>query len=791
MAGTLEGLDVGISLSISGSFETPVSKVIKQATVGDGIELTYEVSARVLSGNPPVPIVGENGLLKGTVTVNISGDQVSATFVGQAQPAGFTIEITGLPPGYATGTTTVAGEQNGVNDVLDPTTDAGTLTLSWQFWGFQPGTNVTQTVAIDLPANNLPDIEAPATTSGQENAAAIDISGIKITDGDGDAQTVTLTVANGILSLGTTTGLSFVAGDGSGDAAMTFSGTLVQIDAALATLAFQPQANFTGSAVIQVSTSDGKGGTATQSIAVNVSDADPNLVGATIAVDENSANGTVVHTMVASGDTNGLFYSIVSGNDDGAFSIDRDTGKITVLDGSKLDYESTKTYTLGIGVDDEDGDANNDATAIVTINLQDINDAPVITSVSPVTVQENETAVLTVTASDDDGDSLTYSISGREDGAKFEIDPATGELKFVTAPDFEAPADNDRDNIYKVEVTVTDSHDLATTRLIAVTVTDKSDEVAPVVTVNALSTTDRSPALSGTIDDPLAMIKVTVAANTYSAVNNADGTWTLADNTIANLATGTYDVVVVATDNASNTGTDTSHSELSIFQSGGGVDPGVHIPGGSGPDVVTGGDGNDTLGGGGDDDRISGGAGNDQIYGGTGNDTVFGGDGDDHIFGGADNGKDRLYGGRGDDMIWAGGGNDRAYGGDGDDVVGGGDGNDEVGGGNGNDTLYGGTGSDSVYGGAGDDKIWGGAGNDMLSGGTGKDTFFFAPGHGQDTLLDFTRGDDRMDLRNFGDIDFADLSISVVGDGSVIAIGGISITVNNITTLSASDFIFA
>ena len=48
-----------------------------------------------------------------------------------------------------------------------------------------------------------------------------------------------------------------------------------------------------------------------------------------------------------------------------------------------------------------------------------------------------------------------------------------------------------------------------------------------------------------------------------------------------------------------------------------------------------------------------------------------------------------------------------------------------------------------------------------------------------------------MDLSNFGNIDFTDLSITVVGGDSVIAIGGISITVSNVTTLSASDFIFA
>jgi len=70
------------------------------------------------------------------------------------------------------------------------------------------------------------------------------------------------------------------------------------------------------------------------------------------------------------------------------------------------------------------------------------------------------------------------------------------------------------------------------------------DNVPPVVTVNTLTTTDTTPALSGTVDDATATVTVTVGGNTYTATNNGDGTWTLADNTVSPaLAVGTYDVV--------------------------------------------------------------------------------------------------------------------------------------------------------------------------------------------------------------------------------------------------------
>jgi hypothetical protein len=93
------------------------------------------------------------------------------------------------------------------------------------------------------------------------------------------------------------------------------------------------------------------------------------------------------------------------------------------------------------------------------------------------------------------------------------------------------------------------------------------DTTAPVVTVTALTTSDTTPELTGTIDDSTATIAVTVAGNEYDATNNGNGTWTLADNTITTaLAVGTYDFAVSATDAAGNVETDGSSNELEITQ---------------------------------------------------------------------------------------------------------------------------------------------------------------------------------------------------------------------------------
>ena len=99
--------------------------------------------------------------------------------------------------------------------------------------------------------------------------------------------------------------------------------------------------------------------------------------------------------------------------------------------------------------------------------------APVITTTSPILVPENETAVATLTASDDDTPiaDLTWTIPSGADGGA-DADHFTlsegGILAFSAAKDYEAPADADADGTYEVTVQVsdgteTDSADLVVT----------------------------------------------------------------------------------------------------------------------------------------------------------------------------------------------------------------------------------------------------------------------------------------------------------------------------------------
>ncbi|EOX3950598.1 beta strand repeat-containing protein, partial [Vibrio alginolyticus] len=83
------------------------------------------------------------------------------------------------------------------------------------------------------------------------------------------------------------------------------------------------------------------------------------------------------------------------------------------------------------------------------------------------------------------------------------------------------------------------------------------DGVAPIVSVNDATTNDATPTLTGSVDDATASVTVTVDGADYPATNNGDGTWTLADNTLASLTDNSYTVTVTATDEAGNQGTAT------------------------------------------------------------------------------------------------------------------------------------------------------------------------------------------------------------------------------------------
>lgn len=205
-------------------------------------------------------------------------------------------------------------------------------------------------------------------------------------------------------------------------------------------------------------------------------------------------NNATVTTVVASDPDAGatLVYSILPGRDGARFVIDPTTGALTFVTPpdfeAPTDLDSDNVYEVDVQV--SDGQGGTDVQTIF-VNVTGVPEAPVITSngggaVGGYTISENTLGPNAVTAVDSDaGSKLTFSIIGGADAALFTMDGA-GVLSLVNAPDFEAPTDQDGDNVYEVIVQVSDGN-LTDTQTINVTVTNANE--APVITSNGGGTT--------------------------------------------------------------------------------------------------------------------------------------------------------------------------------------------------------------------------------------------------------------------------------------------------------------
>ena len=202
------------------------------------------------------------------------------------------------------------------------------------------------------------------------------------------------------------------------------------------------------------------------------------------------------------------------------------------------------------------------------------------------------------------------------------------------------------------------------------------------------------------------------------------------------------------------------------------------LEGGNGDDVLTGGSGSDSLDGGGGSDTVSYAGSDAAVEVNLHSGTLSGG----HAAGDTLSGIENLTGSDHSDTLTG----DTA-----DNVLDGGAGDDWLGGGSSGDWLIGGNGADTLV---------GGLGNDTLTGGAGNDRFVFSDSLGDEHITDFGDGDridfsfalvahyEALDTNNNGVLDDADANITVFDGNTVISLVGGQITVENETSLDASDF---
>jgi Ca2+-binding RTX toxin-like protein len=222
-----------------------------------------------------------------------------------------------------------------------------------------------------------------------------------------------------------------------------------------------------------------------------------------------------------------LTFSIIGGADSARFTINS-SGVISLISApdfeAPTDQNGDNVYEVIVQV--SDGQLTD--TQTINLTVTNANEAPVITSggggpSASVPGFENSTTATTVVAVDPDaGANLAYSILSGRDGARFAIDSATGVLTFVTAPDFEAPTDQNGDNVYEVDVQVSDGLGGTDVQTLFINVGDAPE--TPVITSNGGGATAGYTIAEGTLGpNPVTAIDPdTSSVLTYSIIGGAD-----------------------------------------------------------------------------------------------------------------------------------------------------------------------------------------------------------------------------------------------------------------------------
>src|SRR4029078_2026618 len=283
---------------------TVLSTDANGATDSDAVAITVtSVNDGPLNTVPGAQTVSEDSVLSiGGVSVNDVDGNLATTQLSVTNGA--------LNVSLAGGATISAGANGSSTLTLSGTQaqiNAALASLSYQGSANFNGADTLTVLSTD--ASGATDSDAVAITVSSVNDAPVNtVSGartvnedtaltftagntISVNDVDGNLSTTRLTVTNGSGTVSLAGGATISSG-ANGSSTLTLSGTQAQINAALATLSYQGNANFNGSDSVTVLATDASGATDSDSVAITVSsvnDAPVNTVPGAQTVNEDTA----------------------------------------------------------------------------------------------------------------------------------------------------------------------------------------------------------------------------------------------------------------------------------------------------------------------------------------------------------------------------------------------------------------------------------------------------------------------------------------------------------------------
>ncbi len=315
-----------------------------------------------------------------------------------------------------------SGSLANVNAALDsltftPTTglageDAGRISISTTDTS---GLQASRDLIFDItsPAS-APSIALPNNVSIAEDSTNASLpNGIAVSDADGGNQSVTLTITGGTANLGTTTGLSNLAGNGS--SSISFSGSLTDVNNALDSLTFTPVADRgSDTASIQFQISDDNGGNEDQTLAINISgQADTHIVTTASDSGDDADVAATLALDIADGGGLSLREALAHASDLDTIRFDLDPNT-SGAQGGTISLGSSTALTIDTGVTII-GDVDGDGRADVTIDANGASSALLIDPSQNTSVASGRTDVelnaLNLTGAQGNGLHVDYTVN--------------------------------------------------------------------------------------------------------------------------------------------------------------------------------------------------------------------------------------------------------------------------------------------------------------------------------------------------------------------------------------------